>query len=178
MLVFLVNLVYSLIFARDAAPRPTRGARSRSSGSCPRRCPVHNFERIPVDRLRPVRLRHAAAAGRRRTAGDGGGLSDGRGQRKAAARAGWSRRSPREGRRSRPSRRTSARARCRSQRGCCAARRRSSSSRSCSRTSTCARSTRITCGGPRTSTPSQGSGRRSSCARAQRAPRDRSPGAG
>ena len=38
MLIFLFNTVYSLIFVRR--PRsPTRGARSRSSGRCPPRCP-------------------------------------------------------------------------------------------------------------------------------------------
>ena len=31
-----------------AAPRRTRGSAARSSGSCRRRVPVHNFDRIPV----------------------------------------------------------------------------------------------------------------------------------
>ena len=38
MLVFIANFVYSQVFARVPADR-TRGGRSRSNGSCPRRCP-------------------------------------------------------------------------------------------------------------------------------------------
>ena len=47
MLVFLVNLVWSLR-SRACRPARTRGSRARSSGSSPRRCRVTNFERIPV----------------------------------------------------------------------------------------------------------------------------------
>ncbi len=103
-----------------AGASPTRGTRSRSSGRCRRRCPVNNFEQIPVfdsdpyDYGTPLPLGGGAA-------GRGGsaerwrltseeiplGLEDPAGARRR--------------RRSHPSRRTSARARCRSPRGCCAA---------------------------------------------------------
>ena len=39
MLVFLYNVVWSLLIKREPAPRRTRGNRSRRSGSCRRRCP-------------------------------------------------------------------------------------------------------------------------------------------
>ena len=58
-----------------SAPSATRGSRCRSSGSCPRRCPVYNFERIPTitsdpygygvpDRAAGRRLRPARDRGR------------------------------------------------------------------------------------------------------------------
>ncbi len=44
----LVNVGLLADLRRACPPRPTRGTRSRSSGSCRRRCPVNNFEQIPV----------------------------------------------------------------------------------------------------------------------------------
>ena len=94
----------------------------------------------PGVRLRPLRLRHAGARRRRRASrcrreADDGSTSEERPlglMIPPVAGSAW---------RSRPSRRTSARARSPSPRGCWPAPRRSSSWRSCSPTSTCARST-------------------------------------
>ena len=87
MLVFLVNVVYSLIFVR--VPAEQNPWRSKSiEWQVPTPVPVNNFEQIPVfdsdpyDYGTPLR-RGPAAPSRRRREADDGGLR----QRRAAARA-------------------------------------------------------------------------------------------
>ena len=147
--------IYSLIFVRE--PRggePVALEVARVAGA--HAGAGQQLRDDPRDRLRPLRLRHAAAAAsaaRRR--GAGGRLRWRAPTQRAAEPAAIAARCP-------PRRRDPARAAggrrslaVRRRHGCWRAPRRSSSWRSCSPTSTCARSTRTTCGGPRTSNPTR-----------------------
>ena len=63
MLIFLGNVVYSLVFARVPAGR-TRGSRARSSGSCRRRCRCTTSIESPVIDRRSIRLRERPSRSR------------------------------------------------------------------------------------------------------------------
>ena len=132
MLVFLCNVVWSLVIKREPAEANPWHSKS-AEWQLPTPVPVHDFDRIPVFDARPVSVRCRAD----RTTGGGAG------------RVGWlSRWKPplRSPRHIEPEPPTGSRGRYGWPRACCAALSRSSSCRSCSRTSTCARSTRTTAG--------------------------------
>ena len=61
MLVFLANLIWSLVFVRAARGGEPVARRAGSSGSCRRRSRSTNFDRIPVITARPVRVRRPDA---------------------------------------------------------------------------------------------------------------------
>ena len=85
MLIFLFNVVYSLIFVREPAEANPWHSKS-IEWQVPTPVPVNNFEQIPVFDSDPYDYGTPRRRHRRRPAGDGGGLSDGVSKRKAAAR--------------------------------------------------------------------------------------------